>query len=72
MRVPKHQHKVVIGAGGKNIREIIKEFNVRIRIPPEHEEDDAIVIEGQPEGVDKAAERVTQIARLQEQRVRIR
>jgi len=69
LRVPKQQHRLVIGAGGKNVREISKETGARVRVPPEHEDDDAIIIEGSPEAVDKAAERVTRtITRLQETR----
>jgi hypothetical protein len=66
VRVPKHQHKLIIGAGGKTIREIIKETGAKIKIPPGDEDDEEVVIEGSPEAVDQAAERVTKATMFQE------
>lgn len=66
MKVPKHQHKLIIGAGGKTIREIIKDTGAKIKIPPGDDDDEEVVIEGSPEAVDQAAERVTKATMFQE------
>jgi hypothetical protein len=66
VRVPKHQHKLIIGAGGKTIREIIKETGAKIKIPPGDDDDEEVVIEGSPEAVYQAAERVTKATMFQE------
>jgi hypothetical protein len=48
------KHRFVIGQGGKTINQIRTDAQVRITVPKPEENDDAIVLEGTMDNIDKA------------------
>lgn len=92
LRIPKEQHKLVVGLKGKTIRDITRntgtvtepgsircilsytmkniffvdaQIGVKIKVPQPDEDDDVIVILGNPGDVDRAAKKITSITMSQ-------
>ena len=59
--VEQKYHKHIIGKSGANVGRIKDETGVSIRIPPDNENSNIILIEGSPEGVSKAKEELMQM-----------
>ncbi|KAG0691259.1 hypothetical protein C6P40_003510 [Pichia californica] len=56
--VPKKQHKIIVGTGGSVRRGIEEEFKVRIYVPKQDSESEDLRINGKPENIAKAVEKI--------------
>lgn len=58
IEVPKKQHRYIVGSGGSVRRAIEDEFKVKIYVPKQDSESDEIRINGKPENIAKAVEKI--------------
>merc|ERR1712007_400062 len=58
VEVPKKQHRMIIGSGGSVRRGIEEEFKVRVLVPRQDVESDAVVVKGKAEDVAKAIAKI--------------
>eukprot|EP01095_Lingulamoeba_sp_RSL-Kostka_P012392 TRINITY_DN491_c7_g1_i1.p1 TRINITY_DN491_c7_g1~~TRINITY_DN491_c7_g1_i1.p1 ORF type:complete len:341 (+),score=139.50 TRINITY_DN491_c7_g1_i1:90-1112(+) len=59
---PKDTHRIIVGKGGKNLREIENEFDVELRVPSANDNEDVVVITGKnDEDVHNALKRVNEV-----------
>lgn len=58
IEVPKKQHKLIIGSGGSIRRSIENEFKVRVYVPKQDSESEEIRINGKPEDIAKAIDKI--------------
>uniref|UniRef100_A0A4D5R9H2 Vigilin n=1 Tax=Scolopendra viridis TaxID=118503 RepID=A0A4D5R9H2_SCOVI len=54
VNVPYDFHRFIIGQKGKDVRELMKEFDVNITVPPASEQSDIITVSGTPGNVEMA------------------
>lgn len=58
IEVPKKQHRHIVGSGGSVRRSLEDEFKVKIFVPKQDSESDLVRINGKPENIAKAAEKI--------------
>jgi len=72
--VPFEFHKFIIGQKGKEVREMMNEYDVNIRVPAAEQQSDIILISGVPAHVEKAkgglAEKVQRLEEEKQERIR--
>lgn len=56
MTVPFDYHRYIIGAKGKDVREMMGDYDVNISIPPAEEHSDKVKVTGPPANVKRALE----------------
>jgi len=71
--IPFEFHRYIIGQKGKEVREMMNEYDVNIRVPSADQESDIILVSGVPDHVEKAkvglAERLVKLEGEKEDRV---
>jgi len=74
MQIPYDFHRYVIGQQGKDVRRMMKEYDVNISIPPAEEHSEKVKITGAPANVKRAMaaleDKCDQLEREKEDRVR--
>jgi len=61
--LPKEQHKLLIGKGGKTINEIRDETNVQIFVPKADDSDNTILLKGETDDITEAIKRINVVTR---------
>jgi rRNA processing protein Krr1/Pno1 len=59
--IPKEKHRLIIGVGGKTIKELTSKWEVRIKVPLTDSPDTKIIVSGSAQDVDEVAERIRRL-----------